>query len=168
MKSLTDGANSNACDCQTAKSVDTLTDGITNKSGKSNARVLWHLFTDGCADGLWKIWRDFQNFSAKFKKYRWNLMSLSKKILFYVPSVTLKYKTQPPLCGSFFLWSSSFILFSPPANPLCFSLYFYCFDCSFQHIKRYDSPFFIFVFFLLFFYFNYDYFCGVLCFVYCL
>jgi hypothetical protein len=56
------------CDCQTARSVGTFTDGITDESGKSNAHVLWHLFTDGCADGLRKIWRDFQNFIAKFKK----------------------------------------------------------------------------------------------------
>ena len=62
-------ANSNTCDCQTARSVGTFTDG----SGKSNVRVLWHLFTEGCADGLRKIWRDFQNFSAKFKKYRQKL-----------------------------------------------------------------------------------------------
>jgi hypothetical protein len=40
MKSPTDSANSNVCDCQTARSVGTFTDGITNESGKSNAHVL--------------------------------------------------------------------------------------------------------------------------------
>ena len=76
-----------------------------------------------------------------------------KNILLYVSSVSLtvklQYKTDLPLHGSFFLGSSHFFS-SPPANHLCFSLYFYCFYCSFQHIKRYDSPSFIFVIFLLF------------------
>ena len=40
MKSPTDSANSNVCDCQTARSVGTFTDGITDESGKSNAHVL--------------------------------------------------------------------------------------------------------------------------------
>jgi hypothetical protein len=35
-----DGAHSNACDCQTAYSVGTVIDGITDGRGKSNARVL--------------------------------------------------------------------------------------------------------------------------------
>jgi len=105
--------------------------------------------------GIFKIL--VRNSKNTNENYQQNLMPPPKKILFYVPlvipSITLQYKTQPPLRGSFFLQSSSFIFSSPHANPLCFLLYFYCFDCSFQHIKRYDSPFFIFVFFLLFFLF---------------
>jgi hypothetical protein len=83
--------------------------------------------------------------------YQQNLMSPSKKILFHVssgnPSVKLQYKTDPPSTVHFFLGSShsSYLL-------LCFLKEFlYCYDCSFQHIKRYDSPLFIFVFGYFFF-----------------
>ena len=63
--SPTDGAHSNAHDCQTTCII---TDGFANKHGKSDVRVLWCTITDGFFDENWKIWRDFQNFSANFKR----------------------------------------------------------------------------------------------------
>jgi molybdenum cofactor biosynthesis enzyme len=51
--------------------------------------------------GIFKIL--VRNSKNTNRNYRRNLMPPPKKILFYVPSVTLQYKTQPPLRGSFFL-----------------------------------------------------------------
>jgi len=94
------------------------------------------------------------------RKYQRDLMPPPKKILFYfpsvIPSVNLQHKTDPPSVVHFFTAPliSSLLLFSSPLsiNLLRFSLYFYCFDCSFQHIKMYDSPlslYFFFYFFLI-------------------
>jgi len=102
----------------------------------------------------------FKNLVRISKQYRWkyqrDLMPPPKKILFYfpsvIPSVNLQYKTDPPLRGSFFRGSSNFFSSPLSINLLRFSLYFYCFDCSFQHIKMYDSPlslYFVFTFFLI-------------------
>ena len=35
---------------------------VADERGKTNVRVLWRTISDGFADELWKIWRDFWNF----------------------------------------------------------------------------------------------------------
>jgi hypothetical protein len=135
------------------------------------------MFTDGTVigtftDGL-KSLADFWFFLCEYQfitdeNYRWNLMPPTIiNVLSIIPLEKLLYKTPPPpIWFIFSLGSSSPFLFS---SSFVFSFWksFYCFGCSFKHIKRYVF-FFLYICIFLFFYFNYDYFFGVLCFVYCL
>jgi len=112
MASPTDGVNSNVCDCQTAWSVDTITDGITNRRGKSNAPVLWPTVTNGFAGGLRKIWRDFQNFNCEFQKILTEFNSTCQKNIILCSVGKSIGKTvvwnQPPLRSSFSHGSPNF------------------------------------------------------------
>jgi hypothetical protein len=111
----------------------------------------------------------FEIFARESIKYRRKLMPPPKKLLLYFPSAILSeilcYKTLPPLLDSFLLGSSFHLLFSSPCV-LSFCKSFYCCVGSFQHIKKY--VFFFLYLCIVCFYFNYDYLCGFLCFVYCL
>ena len=82
----TDAANSNACDCQSARSVSTDTNDITNKRCK---------FQCTCFDTfiLMDVLTDFENFEGIFKilvrnskytdeNYRWKFNATAFKLLF--------------------------------------------------------------------------------------
>jgi len=100
------------------------------------------------------------------KEYRWNLMPLPKKILFYVlsgiPSVNLQYKPTPPLRGSFFPSFSNFFSSLPS---LLLSVSIFCiFHCIFIvlivvfNILKGMILLSLSLYFFTFFCSNYDYF----------
>jgi hypothetical protein len=145
----------------------TITDGYTDKFTDSwrtsrNARLseAWSVctFTDEVADVTFtngsKSLVGFLKFLVRISiNYRWNLMSPTiTNVPSVIPSEKLLYKTPlPPIWFIFSLGSSSPFLFS---SSFVFSFWksFYCFGCSFKHIKRYVF-FFLYICIFLFFLF---------------
>jgi len=112
MKSPMDGAHSITCDCQTAWSVAQLPmespiDVANPMRPCSDIFLPMDLLTDfKKSGGIFKI------LVRNSKKYRRNLMPPPKKILFYVLSVKLQYKTDHPPLRFIFSRLLSFLLFS--------------------------------------------------------
>ena len=146
---------------QTIWLVGIVTNEFVDRHGKSNAPVLSHTFPNGP-----KNLAGFLNFLVRISiNYRRNLMPpTKKKLLFNVPSETLKYKT--PLPRFIFSLGSSFLFLFLTAHSIYiwwFARGFIVLLVVFNILKGKYSYFFIFVFF---FNFNYDYFFDVLYFVY--
>ena len=157
----------------------TITDGYTDKftdgwhtSRSARLSEAWSVctFIDEVADVTFtegsKSLVGFLKFLVRISiNYRWNLMPLTIiNVPSVIPSKKLLYKTPLPPFGLFFLSALHFYFSFPLRLYLVFGRGFIVFVVVLNTLKGMYSSFFIFVFF----YFNYDYFFGVLCFVYCL